>query len=173
MFKLPFLIFCHFRLDKNTFSSLNYLSCKANLMFGQITESWPSCYFAGIDSLRLFRRRRWWPTVRTSASPTRTASPTATRTTPPTTSTSCGFAIPPPTTGSWTKTGPQRKLQLCATKSNRGFSLIWQILTTKMSYEIYKFTFDFYVCRYIGYIDLNIYIATIANILAGTFSKSL
>ena len=42
-----------------------------------------------------------------------------------------------------------------------------------MSYEIYKFTFDFYVRRYIGYIDLNIYIATIANILAGTFSKSL
>ena len=118
-------------------------------MCGQTTESWLSCYFAGIDSLRPFRRRRWWPTVRTSASPTRTASLTATRTTPPTTSTSCGFEIAPPSTASSTKTGPQRKLQLCATKSNRGFSLIWQILMTKMSYEIYKFTFDFYIRWYV------------------------
>ena len=54
-------------------------------------------------------------------------------------------------------------------KSNRGFSLSWRTLTTKMSFEIYKFTFDFYIHRYyIGYIDSNIYIA---DILAAPFSK--
>ena len=54
-------------------------------------------------------------------------------------------------------------------KSNRGFSLSWRTLTTKMSFEIYKFTFDFYIHRYyIGYTDSNIYIA---DILAAPFSK--